>query len=169
MFSNIDEGVRRLPRRPAWQRSRRALARALAWSPPVEGTSGSGKPVALTCPDGSELKRHVAGCSGSPPAGRPKRGVRGFPIDGAAVRLTRPQRSFLPRAKAHQGGSRGARSLQRAVKRAAVGGRMTARWSGVFSGDAETRARRGSEGRTLAGLPTALDDSLRRRCLDGCS
>jgi hypothetical protein len=138
------------------QRSRRAPERALAWSPPVEGTSVSGKPVALTC---QRWKRDQAVCSGllRQPSRRPSRErCQRVPIDGAAARLTRPQRSTPPGAKVNQGGSRGTRSRQRAVKRAAVGGRMTARWSGVFSGDAETRARRGSGSRTPAGLPTAL-------------
>ena len=51
-----------------------------------------------------------------------------------------------PRAKAHERGSRSARSRHRAVKRGAVGGRMTARWSGVARGNASARRVRGPTG-----------------------
>jgi hypothetical protein len=46
---------------------------------------------------------------------------------------------------------------------------MTARWSGVFSGDAETRPGEDLEVERWRVHPTALGDSLRRNGLDGCS
>jgi hypothetical protein len=85
------------------QRSRRALERALAWSPPVEGTSVSGKPVALTC---QRWKRDQAVCSGllRQPSRRPSRErCQRVPIDGAAARLTRPQRSTPTRRESEPG------------------------------------------------------------------
>jgi hypothetical protein len=144
---------------PAGQRGsapRRALARALAWSPLVEGTSGPETSAALMCHRPERAQAAGNGLLWQPLAGRPRRGVRGLP---STERLLGRQGSSAltpPGAQARQGGSPWTRSRQRAVKRAAVGGRMTARWSGVFSGDAETRDRRGSGRRTSAGFPTAL-------------
>jgi len=67
--------------------------------------------------------------------------------------------------QAHERGSRSTRSPHRAVKREAVGGRMTARWSGVARG---SRAPRASAARqaiwksNVGGFPTALGGSLPR-------
>jgi hypothetical protein len=155
VFSNIDESVRRLPRRPAWAALRRALERALARSSPVEGTSGPESPVALTCPGWTGLTRQARDAP-APLRMSPKRGVRGLDRRSSCTADKAAALSPTPREGADQGGSREARSRRRAVKRAAVGGRMTARWSGVFLGNAETRVRGGSERRTSAGFPTAL-------------
>jgi hypothetical protein len=100
-------------------------------------------------------------CSGSHAASRPKREVSEGSTDGAAARLTRPQRSSLPRARA-MGGSRRTRSRQRAVKRAAVGGRMTARWSGVFLDVAETPSQEDLKGERRRVFPRRSAGSLRR-------
>jgi hypothetical protein len=51
MFSNIDEGVRWLSSLANEAALHVELSQeTLAWPPPVEGTSGSKKSAALTCP-----------------------------------------------------------------------------------------------------------------------
>ena len=68
-------------------------------------------------------------------------------------------------AAAEERGGRRTRSRRRAVKREAVGGRMTARWSGAArSQKAKAPGRRRSRGRTSAGFPRRSAGSLRKRC-----
>jgi hypothetical protein len=134
VFSNTDESVRRLPRRPAWRRSVSSSRKGARAVSPGGRHLGPGKAGGIDVPQagtGTDGRSRVA------PAARgrsPEQEVSEGSFDGAVARPTRQQRSSLPARKRDQGGSRRARSRQRAVKRAAVGGRMTARWSGVFFG-----------------------------------
>ena len=62
-----------------------------------------------------------------------------------------------PAARERERGSLLSRSRRRAVKHGAVGGRMTARWSGVYREQRQRRTDRGgSRSGTPAGFPTAL-------------
>lgn len=159
MFSNIDENVRRSP----------PLANVVRRSTPgprkrVRVVFSGGRHLglrnigALTCPGGNGLRRLAKGCSGVPdPAVR--RDVRGLdstepsPADKAATLSP-----HLPcRQKHEEARGRKARSRQHAVKRAAVGGWMIARWSSVVLESAETswsRAIREVEHRRV--FPRAL-------------
>lgn len=164
MFSNIDEGVRWLSPLANEAALHVGLSQeTLAWPSPVEGTSGSKKPAALTCP---RRKRAPGGRQRAAPAApqpvAPGEVSEGS-TDGAAARLTRPQRSSLPsRAHPRWAAVERPRSRQRAVKRAAVGGRMTARWSGVFLGAAETPVPGGSGSERRRVFPRRSAGSLRR-------
>jgi hypothetical protein len=132
VFSNTDESVRRLPRRPAWQRSVSSSRKGARAVSPGGRHLGPGKAGGIDVP---QAGTGTGGRSRVAPAARgrsPRREVSEGSFDGAVARPTRQQRSSLPARKRDQGGSRRARSRQRAVKRAAVGGRMTARWSGVY-------------------------------------
>jgi hypothetical protein len=90
---------------PAGQRGSapcRALARALARSPRVEGTSGPERPAALTCRRRERAQAAGHGLLRQLAAGRPKRGVRGF-VRRSRCRPTRQQRSSLPARKRDPG------------------------------------------------------------------
>jgi hypothetical protein len=72
--------------------------------------------------------------------------------------------ALSPRRARARRGSRSARSRRRAVKHGAVGGRMTARWSGVFRGERRRRCApwRISK-RNAGGFPTALGGQSPKR------
>jgi hypothetical protein len=157
VFSNTDESVRRLPRRPASAALRRALARGFRAVSSGGRHLGSGKLGGVDVPSSGTGPGRQARDASACLERSLEREVSEGSIDGAAARADKAAAlSPTPRERANQGGRREARSRRRAVKRAAVGGRMTARWSGVFLGDAETRVRGGSGRRTSAGFPTAL-------------
>jgi hypothetical protein len=79
MFSNIDESVRRLPRRPAWQRSAsgsRKSARAVSSGGRHLGLGKAGSIDVLRTERAQAASKRVA--PAALPASRSKRGVRGF-------------------------------------------------------------------------------------------
>lgn len=155
MFSNIGEHVRRLPRRPAGQRSTPGSRKRRGWSPPVEGTLVPGKSDALTCADRKGSTRLAKGLLKRPGPSRRERcqrarADRAAPADKAAT-LTPPP------CFAHEGSVDSPEAGTRVVKRAAVGGWMTARWSSVVLGAAATPGPEDDpRGRATAGYPTVL-------------
>jgi hypothetical protein len=123
-------------RRPARRRSAGALERGsrglLGWKAPRARESRR-----IDVPGGNELTRPGKGCFGNP-APAAARGVRGFdstersPAEKAAALSPSPCSSRTKR--------RVSRSRQRAVKRDGVGGRLSARLSGVADDRAATPA-----------------------------
>jgi hypothetical protein len=88
---------------------------------------------------------------------RPKRRQRARP----AKREAAEKAAALPRAaRKRRRDSQSARSRRRAVKHGAVGGRMTARWSGVFRG--ATAATPRLRGGSRCGTPPGFPGSARR-------
>ena len=156
MFSNIDEHARRLfspASEAALSVSSRKRARGIFSGGRHLGLQKAG---ALTCPGGKESTRSGKGVLRHPAMRPPGRGARGF---DSTEPSTAEKAAALPRHRATgKGDRRSARSRQRAVKRAAAGGWMTARWSGVVLGGSGSAAKVGDDlrGRRLAGFPTAL-------------
>jgi hypothetical protein len=129
--SYTDENARKL-RRPASLRSapRRAPARA-SGSVPCDGRylDLEASRLALTCPRRAEIRRLEAAPSPGPgPAAR--RRYQRMSVDRASGEPKKRRSSPAGTRKRSRGVDR-AEAGGRAVKHAAAGGRMTARWSGV--------------------------------------
>jgi hypothetical protein len=161
------------PRRPAAAAHCSVLERASGVSSSAEGTSSFGKAGALTCTGwkgaqaiGSRaLTRPRAGRSGEVSEGSNRRSR----LQPRKLRRSSPQ----PERASAKAGSRSARSRRRAVKHGAVGGRMTARWSGAVLGRNGGNAafpRGRSRCRKVGGFPTAFRRAVSRGDVcRGCS
>jgi len=129
--------VRRLPSPASGGSAPREPSKESARRPsPVEGTSSSGRSDALTCSGGNGLTRSsrcYVGTRQRSTLGRPREVSEGStrqsrsPADKAAAPSPTPRASPGVVASWPEAGIC-------AVEREAVGGRMTARWSGVASG-----------------------------------
>jgi hypothetical protein len=171
--SYIDDHVRRqtpagqrgqAPRRASKERSRGLLR----W----KASPGSGAPVDI---DVSLARTRTSdchkGCSRTPEAAENKGDVRGLdPTERRsaekATALSGPteQATSRSRESAHpeRCPGRSARSQRRAVKRVAVGGWMTARWSGVALGRGNASPAGDPEGERRRVYPRRSADGLRR-------
>lgn len=86
-------------------------------------------------------------------------------IDGAPAADKAPGALPRWRESAKRRGARSTRSRRCAVKRAAVGGRMTERWSGrARGGGGDTPLRGRSRSRRAAGFPRSPAGSLQKGC-----
>jgi hypothetical protein len=159
------------PRRPAVAAHCSVLERASGVSSSAEGTSSFGKVGALTCPAGTGLGRSGSRALTRPRFGRDKRCQRVRFGGVACSRQSCGALCFQPERASAKAESRSARSRRRAVKHGAVGGRMTARWSGaVLDETAETPRLRGRpRGRTLAGFPRRSAGVSKGDVCRGCS
>jgi hypothetical protein len=111
--------------RPSQERPQRART--------MEGTSISRMPPALTCPRRAGIRQLEAGPLAGTRTSRPKRGLRGSRSTGHSGEPKKRRSPTAKRASAAAAVDR-TEAGARAVKHAAVGGRMTARWSGVELG-----------------------------------
>lgn len=99
----------------------------------TEGASVSEQTPALTCPRRTAIRRSEVGPHRGPSPGRPKKRCQRFAIDRAPGE-PKTLRSPTRKARRRRRGVDRTEAGPRAVKRAAAGGRMTERWSGVVPG-----------------------------------
>jgi len=169
MFTNIDEHVRRMLRRPAGAELHPDRSKERPMLVPCDGRHldpGKVGRIDVRRPE----QDHATGKSGAPRS-LPGVSERCQRVSSAEPPLADKAAELSPPCESTRGG-RTARSRHRAVKHEAAGGWMTARWSGAVQGrGGNTAPRDVPRRRTPAGFPTACGGESPERTLliNGCS